>query len=195
MPTIPLYRSLSFQEQLEDNLSFYTTPSTTPDQNLFLTHREIAIARYALSSQAAAYAKAIEIFTDLLDQKANCTDAKTLTDIMVLIASIEAKSTALINSVRQVTELLGKAVSIDVNKAALQNMLINLPSLVEKTICTVSGDISLAERVKIGLNNQISEMMIALRFEGGESLTQKDNDFNLAYEQYLGMIDSVPTQP
>ena len=190
--------STSFEQALQDNLALYTTQPDVSGKDLFQTHREIAYARYALTQQANTYAKAVEILSTLLETATEGAvhNAKLLTDIMVAINAIEMKSISLISSVRAVTELLGRAVNIDVDKAALSSMVLRLPSLVRETISSASNDPLLADKIAGSLDAKISEMMVAIRFNSvdyaGAAL---DGPQGISYEQYVSLHDTVPSQP
>lgn len=179
---------------LKENLSLYSD-FADDSQNIFNATREIAIARYALNCQAQSYARAVEILTNMLDSLINsgAEDAKTLSSVMLAIQTIENKSKLLIESVKEVTSLLGDVVNIDVDKAALRQMLINLPSLVEETITTISDDATLANQISSTLSSRIDSMMVAFRFDAPQT-HKTQNDSNLLL-QYSNLINSVPTQP
>lgn len=189
------YERDNFDEMLKENLILYSTFSEDiEDANIFNTTREIAIARFALNSQAKAYARAVEILTSMLDSL-NGSEASQLSSIMIAIQTIENKSKQLIESVRAVTALLGEIVNIDVDKAALRQMLINLPSLVEDTITTISDDPNLATRISTSLSNRIDSMMVAFRFND-VTPTQSQRENNISdglLLQYSNLINSVPT--
>lgn len=189
------YERDNFDEMLKENLILYSTFSEDiEDANIFNTTREIAIARFALNSQAKAYARAVEILTSMLDSL-NGSEASQLSSIMIAIQTIENKSKQLIESVRAVTALLGEIVNIDVDKAALRQMLINLPSLVEDTITTISDDPNLATRISTSLSNRIDSMMVAFRFND-VTPTQSQRENNVSdglLLQYSNLINSVPT--
>lgn len=189
------YERDNFDEMLKENLILYSTFSEDiEDANIFNTTREIAIARFALNSQAKAYARAVEILTSMLDSL-NGSEASQLSSIMIAIQTIENKSKQLIESVRAVTALLGEIVNIDVDKAALRQMLINLPSLVEDTISTISDDPNLATRISTSLSNRIDSMMVAFRFND-VTPTQSQRENNVSdglLLQYSNLINSVPT--
>lgn len=186
----------SFEQALEDNLALYTELPDTSNHNLFQTHREISVARYALSKQAEAYAKAIEILMDVIDNSVNqSSNPKALTDIMMAINAIESKSRSLIQSVQQVTQLLGQAVNIDVDKANLSALILRLPSLVRDSISHVSNDPQLADRISSTLDSRISEMMIACRFTTASSPLEQQQSPAITLDQYSSMINSIPTQP
>lgn len=186
----------TFEEALEENLALYTELPDTSNQNLFQAHREISLARYALSKQAEAYAKAIEILMDVIDNSVNqSSNPKALTDIMMAINAIESKSRSLIQSVQQVTQLLGQAVNIDVDKANLSALILRLPSLVRDSITHVSNDTQLADRISSTLDSRISEMMIACRFTTAFSPLEQQQSPAITLDQYSSMINSIPTQP
>jgi hypothetical protein len=187
----------TFEQALQENLSLYTSPSQS--ENLFSFQREVSIARFALSQQAIAYHKATLIFMAFLEDAENQpVTPQLLTSVMQQLSAIENKSRSLIESVQKVTSLLGQAVNIDVDKAALRTMLLNLPGLVEQTIITISGDSSLAQDISVNLNNRISEMMVSLRFSDGR---EADNMLNggqtqgITFDQFNNLLNSVPTQP
>lgn len=183
----------TFDQLLEENLSLYTA-FPEQGQSIFSLNREVAIARFALSKQAEAYSLAVEILTELLYQvRDNSDKSNSLTSVMVAIQSIEQKSQSLIDSVQKVSTLLGSIVNIDVDRAALRNMLINLPSLVKETISSIAGDSQLAERISSGLDARISNMMIAFRFDSFVAPVGQQPQ-GIVLEQYSQMVDSVPTQ-
>lgn len=195
-----LIEKQDFEEALKENLSLYTSVPEAAGKDLFQTHREIAIARYALSKQAASYAKAIDVLFNML---ALCEEAakkaidneqrsKVITSVMVAINAIEQKSTSLISSSKQVTELLGYAVNIDVDKANLRALLCNLPSLVKDSITSIAKDPELAERISNNLNTRISDLMVAIRFSE-ESFIQQSQPNGIIIDQYNNMMNSVPT--
>lgn len=193
----------SFEEALQENLALYTSSSpSSPD--LFQAHREISIARYALSQQALAYSRAVQILTTILEESVAdlSTDPKLLTNIMVVINNIESRSEKLIDSVQKVTTLLGDVVNLDVDKAALRSMLVNLPSLVKDSITQISSDPHLADEISGALNSRISQLMIAMRFDGGaiidcvnNSNTSLNQRQGITYDEYSTLLNSVPTQP
>lgn len=186
-----------FEQALQENLSLYITPQELNGKDFFQCTREISIARFALNQQAKAYYASVEIWTELLSNlSTQATDAKTLTDINMILATIENKSRSLIESSRQVTDLIGRVVSMDVDKTALRTMLFNLPNLVKDSITKISGNKQLAEDISLNLNNQISEMMIAFRFtEGKTTLIENQEPIGISFEQLDSMVNSVPSQP
>lgn len=201
-----LSTSQHFEELLQQNLSLYTTCTTENGADLFHATREISIARYALSQQALAYQKSVEILFSTLQTieeivTANPTDpavANLRSQIMVSVNAIESKSKALIESSHRVTELLGKAVSIDVDKASLKTMLINLPSIVRDSIVRVSQNEQLADQISTNLSSRISDLMIAVRFDDSPAFsgaTSKAPTSGISFDQWLSMQDSIPTQP
>ena len=189
-----IYQKKDFEQELQDNLELYT--QDLPSHNLFSTHREISLARFALSQQAHSYAKAIEILLLILEAASEqaATNPKLFTDVMVAINAIENKSVALINSVRSVTELLGRAVNIDVDKASLSCMMLRLPSLVKETISQASGDTDLADKISGSLNSRITEMMVAFRFNPN-SLQPHQDVQGITYDEYASLHDTIPQQP
>lgn len=194
-----IQQSKTFEQVLEDNLALYVSDPDFPDQHLFKTHREISLARYALSKQAEAYARTVEILLTLIDRAIDRQDPTTnpqlLSNLMVNLAEIERRSSALINSVRSVTELLGKAVTIDVDKASLSALVIRLPSLVRESINKVSNDPHLADRVSSSLDSKISELMIAMRFTSVSGDGAQVAGAPITVEQYHGLINTIPQQP
>lgn len=186
-----------FEQALQENLSLYIAPQELNGKDFFQCTREISIARFALNQQAKAYYASVEIWTELLSNlSSQATDAKTLTDINMILATIENKSRALIESSRQVTDLIGRVVSMDVDKTALRTMLFNLPSLVKDSITKITGNGELAENISLNLNNQISEMMIAFRFtEGKTDPSNQQQPIGISFEQLDSMVNSVPSQP
>lgn len=195
-----IHKKSDFEESLKENLLLYVCDPDVQGRDLFQVHREISIARYALSQQAQAYAKAMEFLTNLLEkaieqsEKPGIDHAKIVSNIMVAIGTIESKSALLINSVKTVTELLGAAINIDVDKAHLRSMVVALPSLVKESISSLTQDEQLASKVYNNLNNRITEMMIALRFQDGETTTFGIEDQRgITLDQYNEMINSVPT--
>lgn len=186
----------SLKQALQENLSLYCTQQEYNGKDFFQTHREISIARFALSKQAESYFIAIDIFTAmLLDIQSQVThDAKQITSILSILSNIESKSQSLLASARQVTELLGKAVNIDVDKANLKSMLLNLPDLVQSSITQVTGNDLLAQEVAVNLNAKISEMIVAFRFRDYTEQSQSEaGNPAITFEQFSSMINSVPT--
>jgi len=195
---------MNFEQALQDNLKLYTSaPEELDGGDIFQTHREVALARYALTQQAHAYAKAVEILNTLLEtaaEKVN-SDPKQLSHIMVCIQSIETKSAALIDSVHRVTKLLGEIVNIDVDKAALRNMIVRLPSAVRSTIEQLSGDNHLADQIASSLSSRIDSMMVAFRFNderssgvnSSTSFQETETSTENLMLQYNNLINSVPT--
>lgn len=187
-----------FTQALESNLATYLT-SSNDDINLFSTRKEISIARYALSAQALAYQTSMSILFDLLDNVRNTindNNHKAFTDIMTMLASIEAKSRALIESAQKVTQLLGEAVKIDVDKSALRTLLLNTPALLEETITTVSGDSQLASKISFSFNAKINELMIACRLNRDELVLNGQTQQNgIDIDDYYAIINSIPSQP
>lgn len=187
----------SFESALQENLSLYTCDTPESSHNLFQFHREISLARYALSQQAAAYHKATQIFMAFLEDAENQQVSPTLlTNVMQQLSAIENKSKSLIDSVQKVTSLLGQAVNIDVDKAALRTMLLNLPSLVQQTISTISGNPDLAQEISLNLNAKISGMMVALRFAESDATPMAGGGATgITFDQFNNLLNSVPTQP
>lgn len=185
-----------FEQALQENLSLYTLRPTFDSKDFFQCYREINIARFALETQAKAYFQAIEILTQILHniaQQPNHTD-RDITNVMQIISSIETKSKSLISSAKDIASLLGQAVSIDVDKAALRTMISNLPSLVQQSITTVTNNPDLAQQIAISLNSQISELMVAFRFADTTILQQSDQSSeDVSLVTYQEMINSVPS--
>jgi len=183
------YTTPEFEQVLSDNLALYTQPS---QQNLFSTNREISYARYALTQQALSYQRAVELLSAFLESAASQEiNAKLLTDVMVSINAIEQKSISLIRSVREVTSLLNQAVNIDIDKAALSSFVSRLPSLVRETVNRI--DPNLSDKIASSLDVQLSEMMVAFRFNQ-QTITQS-NPQGITFDQYAQLHDSVPNQP
>ena len=195
----------NFEKELEDNLALYTKHINTTSKDLFQCHREISLARYALSKQAESYAMAIDILMSILEKHRNTKfdakedgSVKILTNILQMIEHIENKSKALISSASQVTQLIGAVVDIDVDKATLSHMLINLPNLVEETVSDISGNKDMAQMVSIRLGEVISGLMSQIRFTESK-LEHKSNSsdtnvesISLIQDQVTLMINSVP---
>lgn len=191
------YQSKEFEQTLAENLALYTMQPDVSGKDLFQTHREISYARYALSQQAQSYAKAIELLTHVLDIHPSevYSQPKLLTDVMVAINAIEVKSISLIRSVREVTELLGRAVNIDIDKAALSSIVLRLPSLVRESIAQISNDPELAQRISTNLDNRLSDLMIAFRFNPQQQTPESSESVGITFNQYAQLHDTVPTQP
>lgn len=190
----------SFDDQLAENLQLYVADSEIPHQNLFNIQREISIARYALTKQAEAYAKGIEVFFRCLEIATDeaVMNPKLFADIMVAINAIETRSQSLIASVQKVTGLLGQVVNINIDKAALSHLILRLPSLTKEAITQVSGDSLLAERVSSDLNHRVSSLMVALRFSEDlkpVSEQQQESSSGITLEEYTGLFDTIPSQP
>lgn len=186
----------SLKQALQENLSLYCTQQEYNGKDFFQTHREISIARFALSKQAEAYFIAVDIFTHMLleIQSQVSYDTKQITSILSILSNIESKSQSLLNSARQVTELLGKAVNIDVDKANLKSMLLNLPDLVQSSISQVTGNQDLAQQIAVSLNAKVSEMMVAFRFRDYTEQSQSEaGNPAITFDQFSAMINSVPT--
>lgn len=185
-----------FDEALRENLSLYCSASDVPLSELFSTHREISIARLALEKQAQTYFLAIETLNAMLDNAMKNPNDKILQTILVTVSAIEEKSSKLIESAQRTINLLGSVVEIDVDKARLRAMIVSLPSLVKEVISSVSGNPEMAESISLNLNNRISDMMVAIRFDerntpvvgnGGESAA-------ITLETYRELINSVPSE-
>ena len=191
--------STVLDELLDTNQESYTTPHT---QSLFSTHREISIARYALSQQAEAYHKAVSLLQNLLDSQQDfsandpAAAARALTNIFQLVQSIENKSQKLIESSQRVTQLLGQAVSIDVDKVSLYVLVTGLPAMLRDVLLSITNDETLTSRVCTQLSSQLESTLSKLRFSPQVSqqtpigITQ-----DIVESQYLDMINSVPSQP
>lgn len=190
----------TFEQALQENLEVYCQPSTVPEANLFQCNREISIARFALNEQAKAFYAAVQIYHSILEDISNrdIQEEKTLTDVQRVLRDLETKSKSLIESASKVTDLIGRAVNIDIDKGALRSMMLSLPSLVKDSIKTITGNGELAEEISLNLNNRISDMMIAIRFsdstlsagaQDGGSLQQPTID------ELHGMMNSIPSQP
>lgn len=191
------YKDEDFEKSLQETLALYVAPPDVSGRDIFQVHREIAIARLALNNQARAYAKSIEVLFQILDKIVNspiADEGKAITNIMSAINMIEVKSANLIKSVKDVTELLGNAINIDVDKAHLRTMLINLPSLVKKSITTLTNDDQLADKIFCNLNSQITDMMVAFRFsDGSNGVPLLEDDKGITLQQLNEMVNSVPT--
>lgn len=183
-----------FDEALAENLSLYCSQSDVPLSELFSTHREISIARLALEKQAQTYFLAIETLNAMLENAMKNPNDKILQTILVTVSAIEEKSAKLIDSAQRTINLLGSVVEIDVDKAKLRAMVVSLPHLVKDVINSVSGNSEMAESISLSLNNKISDMMVAIRFDernaavsgtGGESAA-------ITLDVYRELINSVP---
>lgn len=194
-----------FEQALATNLALFTQPNSAPDANLFQVGREISLARLALSNQAHSYYRAISILNNMLnaveqefENNGHIFQPEMLRNIMTALSSIEARSKSLIDSVKAVTSLVKEAVNIDVDKASLRTLLVNMPSMIEKTVEKVSGDSQLAKNISISLNNEISGVMMAFRFdESGFNAAASPNNpqQGINIDQFKMMCSSVPTQP
>lgn len=189
----------SLEEKLNETIELYITdPIDYSDPNFFKATREIKLARYALQKQAEFYSVAVEVYTELLrTAAANApSNAESLRNIMVAINQIELKSQSLIDSIHRVTELIGKAVTIDIDKAALSHMVLRLPSLIKESISKVSDNPELAERISSNLDSKISELMLAFRFSQPSAIAEPSEQTpGISFEQYQNLFNSVPTQP
>lgn len=188
----------TFEQVLHENLQTYVCTPDINEANLFQTHKEISIARYALSCQAMAYHHAMKILLEQLDfcQGRLSDDPKLRTDIMTTLVAIETKSKQLIQSAREVTELLGKAVEIDIDKGALRTLLINVPSIIEKSVTRVSGNPELAKNISLSVNNQISDIMIALRITRDDDMQMQQTSSGgngIDVVTFQEMLNSVPS--
>lgn len=194
---IPPSHTNLFEEELRENLLLYTSSSPVSGKDLFQCHREIAIARYALSKQAETYATAVTILTQLLERKLphlNLEDpnsANLLSAVMRAISDIEEKSQRLILSVQQVTQIVGKIVDIDVDKAALRGMLVQLPVLVKESINQLSNDPNLADSISSSLSEKITDFFSSIRFDT-VSLDHNSQSTDTILDQVDQMINSVP---
>ena len=194
---------LNFEQALSENLSLYLQTAEIEDgANLFQANREIAIARFALTQQAQSYYQAIQILTTFLEAvqetQVQQFDQKMLSNVMTTIATIEAKSKSLIETVRSVTSLLKEAASIDIDKSALRTIVVNIPVLVKNSISKISGDDQLAESVSLNLNNSISELMTACRLDRDQLLPSTSTNMQekgINAEQFVDLFNSVPSQP
>jgi hypothetical protein len=195
------YTNIPFEKALAENLSLYCCEAPFHGKDLFQTHREVALARYALTQQANTYQFAIQLLTRMLEESTDSatTNPKLLTSVMVAINSIEQKSVHLISSVRAVTDLLGKAVAIDVDKAALSSILLRLPALVKESISSISDDPLLADQISSNLDIRLNEMMQTLRFNPDHLSSQASasgySNIGITFDQYQSLHDSVPAQP
>jgi hypothetical protein len=155
-----------------------------------------------LTQQAQSYYQAIQILTTFLEAvqetQVQQFDQKMLSNVMTTIATIEAKSKSLIETVRSVTSLLKEAASIDIDKSALRTIVVNIPVLVKQSISRISGDDQLAESVSLNLNNSISELMTACRLDRDTllpSTAANAQEKGINPEQFMDLFSSVPSQP
>lgn len=194
-----LFNHHTFDEVLKENLATFCSDSEFSHQNLFQATKEIAIARLALQKQAEFYLKAVELLTILLENAASTLagDPKIVHQILASIDSIEQKSIALIKSSREVTGLLGQAVNIDIDKAALSQMLIRLPTLIKQVIEDNTSDPQVAERIASSLDSKLSELMVAFRFDSTSlSPATVDGEVKgISFDQYSSLYNTVPSQP
>lgn len=185
----------AFEEALAENLSLYCSESPVPNIELFSTHREISIARLALSNQAKMYFLACETLQTLLQNAITSASPDLVKQIMIAVTNIEERSMKLIESSQRTINLLGSVVNIDVDKARLSALIVSLPKLVKEAI-TQLGDESTADRISLSLNNRISEMMCALRHSDvplPEEGTRSGPGISL--QEYELLLNSVPSQP
>ena len=186
----------SIDDQLLEVMEKYSTPSPIA---LTSPHREISIARFALEKQFRAYAIALENLNALLEFQTQETVTHSgpnpqavATSIFTLINTIEAKSERLIRSAKEVTEILGNAVSIDIDKANLHSLLISLPALLRETVEHTTSNPQLASEISRSLTERLESLMHSVRFSN-ESLPQQQSTPGITFEQYSQMVESVPT--
>lgn len=194
-----MYEKKSLQEALQENIKTYIAPPHLSGPDIFQAHHELSIARFALTKQAEVYYKAVEILTEKLDQASSLSqdDPKLFSDVMVCLNAIELRSIKLIESAQKVTTLLKSVVDLDVDKASLRTMLVNLPSLVKDAIASCTQDENLADKISFSLSCRIDSLMTEFRFREESQLptVNAGNTPAITHEDYLQLLNSVPTQP
>lgn len=186
-----------FEKILRENLARFTAPPDQTNIELFQVHHEISIARYALTCQAQAYHKAVEVFSLLLEQQSEqlLENPNLLTQILTNLSQIEMKSKALIESVQKVTGILGQAVNIDIDKASLASVLVRLPTLISNAITNISHDPELADRISTSVSVQLDDVIRKIRFEPNELLGTPNNSGTngIDLNQFAALVNTVPT--
>jgi hypothetical protein len=171
-------------------------------QSLISTHREIAIARYALEQQANAYHRSVALLHGILEAQSSQPSpsntqqqAAQLSSIFSLVQAIEHKSENLIESAQKVANLVGSAMNIDFDRMKLHSLILSLPHLLRDAISQITDDDSLTESAVNRLSSQLNDTLSALRFSASPTQQQPTGNPGITLEQYTELLSSVPSQP